>query len=714
MGVNLVWLCQFVICCSEPQCNYLLYYPIMRVFLYSLFLSGFFLLAPRWTFTADTGFSYFAALFAVIGWLDYAVRVRKPLRLGRSHCILFAIVIWVSLISIESSVDYLPWRDALQYASLASIVVLLTQPRAILRYRELGLALAWGTLIMAAFIMLDQLTGLLMIDGTYTTGGRLAYTFGNPNYFAAFLVFVFTLLASASMTTYRSDKSSELGLYLCAAVGAAGLVFLTGSRNGLLWLGIVTIILLYLYHVQCREQSLLLIRRWGWLVVLAILIALFGWGLTIGRATLEKTFALLQGGGASEFGRLTIWQIVLQTLLDDPLRLFTGFGWGSVYPLSMNFDSESLFFRLDAVGFRHAHSEPLELLLEGGLVGFVLGLALAGDLLKALVEKIRSTAGIRTEIRGSLALALLVLIGFGMLSVATRYVVVLLPAAIALGYYFRYSGNASRMDPKFSWGVIAVLLLLVFGNLYEATRVFRSDLLLAHAVRADGDAAKLNYFERAVSAHPGRITPRYEQFSFLASQADPSIASKMERDFNSLQATIPNFKNVHEFYAFYLANSGNFRGAAGKLREISLIRTFHLQYLADALFYHWVGQNPLGFEEAADWLLYRAFLAETRGGLIHAEDLTVLPDGGFEVVTQKGGHRFEKGTMTARIPESVRSNQPILRYYAMSEALRFLRKTLDVGDSARFLTLLSKSDQDKVIRLANKLEEVNAMPVLRN
>jgi hypothetical protein len=338
----------------------------MRIFLYSLLLSGFFMLGPRWTFTADSGFSFFVALFAVIGWLDYAVRVRQPLLLGRVHCILFGIVLWVSLVSIQSDVDYLPWRDTLKYASLASIVVLLAQPRTILQFRELGLALAWGTLIMAALILLDQLAGLRMIDGSYTKGGRLAYTFGNSNYFAAFLVFVFALLGSASLSSFRSGRNSGLGLYVCAALAAAGLVFLTGSRNGLLWLGIVTIILLYLSYVQCREQSLLLMRRWGWLVVLAILIALFGWGLTIGRATLEKTFALLQGGGTSEFGRLTIWQIVLQTLLDDPLRIFTGFGWGSVYPLSMNFDSMSLLFRLDAVGFRHAHSEPLELLLEGG------------------------------------------------------------------------------------------------------------------------------------------------------------------------------------------------------------------------------------------------------------------------------------------------------------------------------------------------------------
>ena len=217
----------------------------------------------------------------------------------------------MSLVSIQSDVDYLPWRDTLKYASLASIVVLLAQPHTILQFRELGLALAWGTLIMAALILLDQLADLRMIDGSYTKGGRLAYTFGNPNYFAAFLVFVFALLGSASLTAFRSCRNYRLGLYVCAALAAAGLVFLTGSRNGLLWLGILTIILFYLSYVQCREQSLLLMRRWGWLVVLAMLIALFGWGLTIGRATLEKTFALLQGGGASEFGRLTIWQIVL-------------------------------------------------------------------------------------------------------------------------------------------------------------------------------------------------------------------------------------------------------------------------------------------------------------------------------------------------------------------------------------------------------------------
>lgn len=53
-------------------------------------------------------------------------------------------------------------------------------------------------------------------------------------------------------------------------------------------------------------------------------------------------------------------------------------------------------------------------------------------------------------------------------------------------------------------------------------------------------------------------------------------------------------------------------------------------------------------------------------------------------------------------------NQPILRDYAMSETLRMLRETLELEGAPRFLTLMPTSDRDKVIRLADKLDERDA------
>lgn len=463
----------------------------MRVLFYSLFLFGFFLFAPRWTFAADSGFALFAAVFAAIAWIDYALRVRRPLRLGGPHYLLFGIVAWISLVSAVADSDYLPWRDALQYAALGSLVVLFAQPVSPLRFREARTSLALVVLACASLILIDRVFGFRTIESAYWQGGRLEFSFGNPNYFAAFLVCAFCFLGSAALGSLRSGDSAGRILYLSAALVAAALIFMTGSRNGLLWLGALTAYFLWSLFRQHRSMAGRCLRRWGWWVGLLVVLFFVMWGSTNGRATLEKTLALFQGGGSSEFGRLTIWQVVVQTLLEDPGRLFLGSGWGSVYPLSMNFDSQALLFRLDAVGFRHAHSEGLELWMEGGLVGLALGLLMVGTLLKGLVRNLSHLERLRTEVAGCLALALLVLIGFGMLSVATRYMVVLLPAALTLGYFCRWSGGASRVSPKVSWGVVAVLFLLVSGNFYEATRVFRSDLLLAKAVKAEPDATKL-------------------------------------------------------------------------------------------------------------------------------------------------------------------------------------------------------------------------------
>ena len=66
------------------------------------------------------------------------------------------------------------------------------------------------------------------------------------------------------------------------------------------------------------------------------------------------------------------------------------------------------------------------------------------------------------------------------------------------------------------------------------------------------------------------------------------------------------------------------------------------------------------------------------------------------------------GITGARIPDKMRFNQVIFRYYALAETHRILSETIESLDTPRFLELLSADDKDKVLRLAAKLNEVEA------
>ena len=66
------------------------------------------------------------------------------------------------------------------------------------------------------------------------------------------------------------------------------------------------------------------------------------------------------------------------------------------------------------------------------------------------------------------------------------------------------------------------------------------------------------------------------------------------------------------------------------------------------------------------------------------------------------------GITGARIPDKVRFNQVIFRYYVLAETQRILSETIEGLDTPRFLELLSADDKDKVLRLAAKLNEVEA------
>lgn len=680
----------------------------MRTLIYGLLLFVFFFLSPQWSVYADRGFALGLGIAVILLWIDFFVH-RRSFRIewNMGHACLAAGLSWITLASVWNDAVYMPWRTALQYASLLSLVLCLSQSGHPFRYRHFLRCLSSVNLLIFGLVLLHLFAGVEIGLVEYARGsGRLSFTFGNPNYFAAVQVIFFALCAG-DLIVAKPEDGRERKLERAAALSAIVLVFLSGSRNGILWVCLGSAF--FALHYFTVQRRAIRWQRWHAYAALSGAVLLIWWAFSSGRNTLTKTADLLEGGGSSEMGRLTVWQVVLDLWTASPVTTLFGSGWGSLYHMSMNYPSDNLIYRLHVIGFQHAHSELLELLLEGGLVVISLSFLTIVWLFLSIRRIESHEERQKSEV---LSVALLILAGFSCFSVATRYTVVLVPAAISLGLLIRNS-SASRAGPAWSNLLICVLILGIgLGNLIVAGKHFASDAVLKKALNASPKEAK-ELYEQSVKIAPGRIAPRYEQFKFLCGQDESALKGDVAAAYHEINELIPNFKNVAEFYAYYLGSVGDFPDAAEQLRSLAEARTFQLTYLADALFYYWVSRDLKGFEETSRILLYRALLAETRGkgGRLAQVEWISSENPKVKLLFKDGRQSYIfLDDLGARIPHSVRANQPILRYYVFAEVSRMMHENIDALDSPRFLELMPTSDQDKVFRLAQKLDEISRKP----
>ncbi|HDL63872.1 MAG TPA: tetratricopeptide repeat protein, partial [Proteobacteria bacterium] len=260
--------------------------------------------------------------------------------------LLIAAAIFVRITTPFSAAGGIPLLEIVSYSLLAAAVILSRpSPRAVILF-ILTLA-GWGA-VLAGYGLFRRLAG---------TGemGNIAATFVNRNHFSAFLGMIAPLCLGLGLWgTGRSLRWLSGVFFLVLSAG----VILTGSRGGVTAFTASTGAILILYHLGRKGK-----KRPGKYILLA---GIFGVILTAvlllpGRGTLapitETTITEL-----SVRTRLSIWQSTFQAFLARP---WTGWGWGSfpyIYPL---FKAGGVWYKVP-----HAHNELLQLLSEGGLVGF--------------------------------------------------------------------------------------------------------------------------------------------------------------------------------------------------------------------------------------------------------------------------------------------------------------------------------------------------------
>jgi O-antigen ligase len=197
----------------------------------------------------------------------------------------------------------------------------------------------------------------------------------NPNQYAGYIELICPLALGLFLfyrPRTRGDESlrerfvsffSMPGIHLHLFLGLAAVitclsVFVSLCRGGMLSLLFAGFVFLFLYNLKFPKKSR------GTLILFIVLvwaaISWFGWGTII--AEFNHSF---DESGRFTDGRLTLWSDTWRMIRDFPL---VGSGFATFLPLYPSYKTID-----DALIYAHAHNDYLELLTDGGLVGFALG-----------------------------------------------------------------------------------------------------------------------------------------------------------------------------------------------------------------------------------------------------------------------------------------------------------------------------------------------------
>lgn len=197
--------------------------------------------------------------------------------------------------------------------------------------------------------------------------------FANRNHQAAFLATLFPMLAAYASASREGPPDARLRAGLAFAIGIflVPLILVVGSRAGVIAMIVGLLSVPFLYRLPARASGRRMPGRrlllWG--VVAAAIVAMALVTVLMGQAVAFDRIFHEAGRGEARF---QAWGPILRMAME---YFPVGSGIGSFREIYRVHEPREL---LDLVAFGHAHNDPLELLVTGGLPAvLLLALALA-------------------------------------------------------------------------------------------------------------------------------------------------------------------------------------------------------------------------------------------------------------------------------------------------------------------------------------------------
>jgi O-antigen ligase len=224
---------------------------------------------------------------------------------------------------------------------------------------------------------IDGLYGVLFTPSNTETASRLSSSITNPNELASILVAA--LVLSIGLAAALREQPLARGGAFAAATLCTGGIFLTGSRGGLVALGVAL------------AAFLVVGARWrGRLLALVVVLAFIGVGyFNYVASPAIRSHVSTVGSGT---GRLDLWTVAWRMVEQEPIR---GVGAGNFPVSSVHYLLEpGAIARSDYIvgSPKVAHNTYLELWAELGLVGLIMFVFVIGFCLYATLKAAGSFA----------------------------------------------------------------------------------------------------------------------------------------------------------------------------------------------------------------------------------------------------------------------------------------------------------------------------------
>jgi len=491
-------------------------------------------------------------------------------------------------------------------------------------------------------------------SGLVFQGPDLSLTLGSSNFLGCFLVTCFPIVLA---TAFHEARTMRRAGWLAAALVVFALLAATGSRNALFWgLATGTGLCLALWR-WCDGRSWRAIAA----RVVALALVLFALAMLLNPTATMAMLGRVQAVAGAQphvlnVGRRYFAEVALGLWAESPRALFFGHGAGSYFPLANSFPAELTELSVNRLVPVNAHNEFLELLVEGGLVGFLLVAAGVGWVLLGLLRNAADASRTAFDRRWALAaLAGLVgFLGFSVVEVASRYVADLAAFGVVLGLGLRFGGRprprpatASSVRPAAHvppMSPIPRVLRALLGSLVPlalalaclgiavpklmASRLVSTCQSLRVAALPGQDrsvAARAELLGRALSWNRDDVEAHYERLH-LAVQTDSLDDARAA--FQDVQRVAPYFFDAHGMYADMLALHGDARGAVELLADYLAVHRFDMVVQVQAASLAVVsGDSALVTHRLAELLLATCDKLRLQKGLITEAALVESAEG---------------------------------------------------------------------------------------
>jgi tetratricopeptide (TPR) repeat protein len=423
-----------------------------------------------------------------------------------------------------------------------------------------------------------------VMKGFMVFGERVPATFGNPNFFAAYLVAILPI--AFWRTLYGLGMRKFFNLVLSAVI--IFLIFRTGSKAGLLAVAaefcmLVTAIL--------RQRNIRLRTR---IIILSIIAAvMFAGGARImgvpaGKAADISSWAR----NDSVFFRVNTWKGTAALVRSNPI---TGAGPGAYYLAYPPFRPEAIMQWASKHEYETTYPENMfvQAAAETGIPGLLILLALALFMFMHFSREEKEETDFKLGFTG--------LIVINLFGVDSNFVTSSMFFALYAGIFMKdYNGGSIKIKGLLKPALIAVLAVITVVVIIFQFRRNSSDTYLIDAVYSSRDrnfVRAVPLYQSSIEMDNNNIVAKY----FLANayyDSDPrQNARKALAAYSELERFAPYYTLLSYRRARVLADTGSFDEAIVEYKKMLALDPYYMPALSElAYIYYEVKNDPAGAE----------------------------------------------------------------------------------------------------------------------